>query len=1543
HTLAGIWTDLLGLDHIGATDNFFDLGGHSLLATRAIGRIRAVLGADLLLAALFDHPTVRTLAAMVDAATGAGTAPVVPADRAHKLPLSFGQQRLWFLAQLDPTSTEYHLPVVIPLQGDADPAGALTTIVDRHEVLRTRILPDADGTPYQVIDPPAPFTLKRAEAATETDARTLIAELSREPFDLATGPLLRGLLISLGDGRRVVALCLHHIVADQWSVRILHDELRALLDGSTPPPLPVQYADYAVWQREQDLGAQLDYWRNQLADPPVLNLPTDRPHPPIRSAAGGYVEFTVPADVSAQLRQLSRRHGATMFMTLLTAYAVLLHRHTGQDDLLIGTPVANRGRAETENLIGFFVNTLALRTRLDGDPTFTDLLDQVRETALAAYNHQDLPFEQLVDQHVRDRDRSRTPLIQTLFHYAGSAPAGSGADAPIGQDVPFDLGLSLSDSEDRLRGMFEYSTALFDRATIERLANRLGGLLAAVVADADTPVGDLPILTPAEEQQLNAWNDTALPLATATGVDALIAANAGRFPGEAAVEAGDEVMSYRDLIARADRLAARLRAAGAGPENVVGVHLPRGADLVVAILAVWRAGAAYLPLDPDYPADRLAYMRRDSGAVLVIDHAFMTAADDLAPVAEPCPVSGRLAAVIYTSGSTGLPKATLVSHDNLLALHTAWQHTHFGTGDRYRWLSLTTISFDVFTADLVRALASGGTLVLGAVGLQTDTVNFAAELGRRRIGAFESAPRYLDQLTAHLTATGTTLPELRLVIATTDTWHTAGAKAAARALPKVRLLTAYGITETTIDSTFGIVDLDRVNDGPTPIGRPLPNTRVHVLDRRLRPVPAGVIGELFIGGAGVTRGYHDRPALTAERFIPDPFAGGGARLYRSGDLGRLRADGQIEFIGRGDLQLKIRGYRIEPAEVQHALEQHPAIVTAVVAGQDDRLIAYLVAHDGLPPVDELRAHLRTRLPEHLIPSLFLEVGALPLTPNGKIDLDALPKPDTVRPDLAGDFREPATRTEQALAARWSDLLGLDRVGADDGFFDLGGHSLLAMRAVARVRADFDIDLPLAAIFDHPTVSELAARIDACSGTAVPPLRPVDRRRALPLSFAQQRLWFLAQLDPAATDYNVATVVVFDESPDAGAVAHALSAIVARHESLRTRFVTGADGVPQQIIDPPAPLRPAVLDVSGAPDPQAAAQAHLVEDARTPFDLAAGPLLRATLIRLADDRHLLALGLHHIVYDEWSARVLEDEFATLYAAALTGAPDPLPPLPVQYADYAVWQRDWLSGPVLDAQLAYWRAALADPPVLNLPTDRPRPAVRSSAGAFVGFTIPDHVTAGLRELSRRHGVTMFMTTIAAYAVLLSRHTGQDDLLIGSPIANRDRAETERLIGLLLNTLVLRANLEDDPSFTELLDRTRAGALDAFAHQDMPFEQLVDDLVTDRDPSRTPLVQALFNYIVAEHTQDPQLPDRDGVIAKFDLRLVLMESGERLVGGFEYATALFDVSRIRRMVDHLLTLLEGVVADPDLPVSQLPLLSPAELPQATTPTEFPAVGGV
>ncbi|WP_203737931.1 non-ribosomal peptide synthetase, partial [Actinoplanes italicus] len=1545
--LASLWADLLKLDRVGVTDNFFDLGGHSLLATQAVTRIRALFGVNLSVAAIFDRPTVAGLAALLaESAPGPVAPPITVADRALPLPLSFAQQRLWFVAQLDPASTEYHSPAAINFGGPCDVAAltaALSTIVERHEVLRTRLVADADGIPHQVVDPARPVELPLVDVSGEADpvgaARALATEDAQVPFDLAAGPLLRAKLFRVAGEHHVLALCLHHVVSDEWSTKILDRELSTLYaayrDGrrSPLPALPVQYADYAAWQRGwltgDVLDAQLGYWREQLADPPVLNLPADRPRPPVRPTEGAALDFTVPAPLAEALRQLSRRHGVTMFMTLFAAYAVLLHRETGQDDLVVGTPIANRNQAETEPLIGFFVNTLVLRARLGDNPTFAELLDRVRTTALEAYAHQDLPFEQLVDELVHERDRSRTPLIQTLFNYFTPEEYDThAADGTVreGLVAKFDMRLLLTETGDTLAAAFEYPVALFDHDTVRRFAGHLMSLLDAVAADPDRPVAGLPLLTPAEEADLALWNDTAVPAEPLTAHQ-VFAAHAARQPGASAV-AGS--VTYGELDASANRLAHHLRARGIGAETVVGLCLDRGPELITAILAVWKAGAAYLPLDPGYPADRLAYMLTDSRATLLISTDDIL--DDLPAGRVPTltvddPAIARhggsapevnvhpdqAAYLIYTSGSTGRPKGVTVTHRGLSNLVTALGRL-VPTGPGDTTLQFASASFDASVWETIMALTSGATLAVapgaeGLAGFLREHDVTTATLPPSLVRTLEAGD--LDSLTTLITAGERLDPAL-----------------AAAWAPRLNLINAYGPTETTVCATAGVVTTG------TPIGHPIANTTTHLLDRALNPVPVGVTGELFVGGPSLARGYRHQPALTAAAFVPDPLAGDGSRLYRTGDLARRLPDGRLEFLGRADHQIKVRGRRIEPAEIESALGAHPEVDAVVVTAHDERLVAYVVAGDGLPPAETLRRHLGRTLPEFLVPEVFVELAELPLNRNGKIDRAALPAPESDRRQAGGGFRAPATATEEILAGIWAHLLHLDRVGATDDFFDLGGHSLLATQAVTRLRGAFGIDLPTAALFDNPTIEALGAVIDAAAGARPAPAAiPVTARDGvLPLSFAQRRLWFLDQLDPESAEYLVPHLIRLERPVDADRMAAVLTALVARHESLRTRLVTDADGVPHQVIDAPGPFPLADVDVSGHADPVAGAH-EVLDGLRRPFDLAAGPLLRATLIRLAEDRQVLALCVHHAVFDDWSAGVFERELFALLGG------ETLPELPIQYADFAVWQRDHLTGDVLDTQLGYWRTQLADPPVLALPTDRPRPAIRSTAGDTLRFTVPAEVAAGLRDLSRRNGTTMFMTILAAYSVLLQRHTGQDDLIVGSPVANRDRAEVEPLIGLFVNTLALRARLGDDPTFTELLARVRSTTLAAHSHQDLPFERLVDELAPARDRSQTPLVQTLLSYVATDEKpvatdEEPPAGDQSGTrlqtgtIAKVDLTLTVTDPGTGpLTGGLVYRTDLFDERTVRGLLGHLWTLLAAIVADPEQPVSRLAILTGEE----------------
>ncbi|NUR62202.1 MAG: amino acid adenylation domain-containing protein, partial [Catenulispora sp.] len=1546
-------------------------------------------------------------------------------DGSVPLPLSFAQQRLWFLDQLEPGSVEYNLPVGVRFSGDLDVAAlgaALDEVSARHEVLRTRLVAGPDGVAYQVVDPPAGFRLSVIDLSAEPDpvaaARALTAADAVTPFDLAAGPLIRGTLIRLGADDHILSLCMHHVVSDEWSAGILRRELTTLYEafraGEPSPlaPLAVQYADFAVWQRDWLSGPvlqeQLEYWRKQLSGAPVLELPTDRPRPAIRSSAGAVVPFEVSADIADRLRDLSRTCGTTMSMTLLAAFTALLSRYTGQDDVVVGTPVANRNRAETEDLIGFFANTLVLRTDLSGDPAFTDLLARVRTTALEAYAHQDLPFEQLVDALEVDRDRSRTPLFQVLFNYVQPTGEAEGAEnaqdaenAETGQkDTSFDLTLNvmeLGENAGGLLGGLEYSSALFDVATMRRLADHLATLLGAVAAAPESFLSELPLLTAPElGQVVREWNEATAPAPAVGGVHELIADHVTERPEAVAVECDGVSLTYAELDLRANRLARHLRDLGVTAETVVGLCLDRGPDLIVAILAVWKAGGAYLPLDPGYPPERLAFMLADSRASILVGHraAVTDAVESQAPVtvwlddpavqreiqaASDAPLAvvvdpAQAASVIYTSGSTGRPKGVSVTHGSLIGTFTGWSNAHFESASRHRWLTLASVGFDVFTGDVIRALCSGGALVVGPVALQLDTPAWVRTLADTGVSALECAPRYVDELVAYLRDTGIRLDALRLLVVTTDVWRTASAFRARQTLGSgVRLLSAYGVTEVTVDSTYS--DLSQVTgepDGPTPIGRPLPNTRLFVADRSLNPVPVGVVGELFIAGAGLTRGYRDRAALTAERFVADPFASDGSRMYRTGDLARWRPDGQIEFLGRADEQVKIRGFRIEPGEIEYVLRSHPAVAAASVVDRDiagdRRLVAYLVpadAEQGIAATGDLRSFLRETLPEYMVPAAFIEVPELPLTPNGKVDRAALPTPDGLRPESGDRFVAPRTPAESLLAAVWAEILGVDRVGIQDNFFDLGGHSLLATRVVSRIRAVFGVEIAVAALFDEPTVAGLAAVIEAAgpsmalarASSMAPPITPAKRDGSapLPLSFAQQRLWFLDQLEPGSVEYNTPMPIRLAGALDDAALRAALDAVLERHEVLRTRLVAGADGVPYQAIDPVAGFELPSVDLSVDPDPEAAARDLIAADVLAPFDLAAGPLIRGTLLHLGPDDHILNLCMHHVVSDEWSAGILRHELAVLYDAFRRGEPSPLPPLAVQYADFAVWQRDWLSGAVLDEQLGYWRECLTDAPLLELPLDRPRPAIRTAAGGVVSYEVPDGIAERLRKLSRDCDATLFMTLLAAFTVLLSRYSGQDDIVVGTPVANRNRAETEDLIGFFVNTLVLRTDLSGDPTFTDLVDRVRDVALGAYAHQDLPFEHLVDALQPDRDRSRTPLFQVLFNYVQESSGDTPglgglEVSDVGGIeqdSTLFDLTLGIADTETGLRGLFEFSTDLFDRSSVERMAGLWVELLAAVAAGPESELSRLPGTGSGELGlidrwnQATAP--LPELGSV
>ena len=1393
-TLSQIWSELLGVDRVGIHDNFFELGGHSLLATRVISALRQHFEIELPLRSLFESPTVSGLAVhVVDEQAQARwllAPPLSPVSREQALPLSYAQQRLWFLDQLEPDSAFYNIPVSVELLGRLDLKALRQTfcaLVERHESLRTVFTIDAGEAVQQICnDVTIRLPLIDLSGLASSDrllqSRLLAQSESVKPFNLSTGPLLRVQVLKLEDERHHLLLSLHHIVSDGWSMGVLLREVASLyasycMDESPQlMPLPVQYADYAVWQREwlqgEVLSSQLGYWREQLSDcPSLLELPTDRVRPAVQSYSGSTHGFEHDAGLTAQLNGLSQAHGVTLFMTLLSGFSVLLSRYSHQEDVCIGSPIANRTRSELEGLIGFFVNTLVLRADLSGDPSFEVLLDRVKSMTLAAYEHQDVPFEHLVDALSVERDMSRSPLFQVMFALQ-NAPMGSIASSDIemrglpveGVISKFDLSLELTEIEDGIIGKFEYNTDLFDGLTIERLSVHFEQLLRGLVADPSSRISEVEMLTQAErDQQLVEWNDTAVAYPRDKCVHELFEEQASICPDAVALVYAGSVLTYGELNARSNQLAHYLLGRGVVADGLVGICMDRSLEMVIGILGVLKSGSGYVPIDPGYPSSRIGYMLSDSGVGLVLTSRQVSALDDSfagetisidsdwdAISSQPITKLGstdccasNLMYVIYTSGSTGAPKGVGVCHRSVLNCLSSLGQT-LSLDKEARVLSLTTLSFDISVLELFLPLVTGAKLLVVGRSLAMDGKLLSGEIERSCVTHVQATPVTWGELAD---AGGVGLARLKGVLCGGEALSQSLAEKLLRHTDAV--LNLYGPTETTIWSAYSRVtaEQDRVS-----IGRGLNNTQCYILNSAMDVVPQGVLGELYIGGDGLARGYLNRGGLTAEKFIPNPFGGEGDRLYRTGDIVRYLADGNIEYIGRVDHQVKVRGFRIELGEIESSLLSHECVKESVVLARtesgDTRLVGYVVLSSELD-TSELRDYLKDRLPDYMVPGVLMVVDEFPLTPNGKLDRNALPSPEPG--SLTDAYVAPRTDIELTLSQIWSEVLGVDRVGIHDNFFELGGHSLLATRVISALRQHFEIELPLRSLFESPTVAGLAEHvIDEQAQSRwllAPPLSPVSREQALPLSYAQQRLWFLDQLEPGSAFYNMPVSVELLGRLDLSALRQTFNALVERHESLRTVFTMDAGEAVQQIrniTDVPLPL----VDLSGLAAPERLLQSQLLAQSESvkSFNLSTGPLLRVQVLKLEDERHHLLLSLHHIVSDAWSMGVLLREVAHLYEAYRLGKLSALLPLPVQYADYAVWQRDWLQGEVLEAQLGYWREQLSDcPSLLELPTDRVRPAVQSYSGSTHGFELDAGLTAQLNGLSQAQGVTLFMTLI------------------------------------------------------------------------------------------------------------------------------------------------------------------------------------------------------
>ncbi|WDD36885.1 amino acid adenylation domain-containing protein (plasmid) [Nostoc sp. UHCC 0926] len=1828
--------------------------------------------------------------------------PIQRVPRDGELTLSFAQQRLWFLHHLSPDSRSYNFLDAQRLHGSLNIIAleqSLSELIRRHEILRTTF-PTVDGQPVQVIAPPTSFTLpihnlQGLSVQEQTDRIQEIAKsFASKPFNLAVDPLVQFTLLQLSNQEYVLLLKMHHIIYDGWSLDIFKRELSHLYAAFAqrlPNPLselPIQYADFAVWQRQWLTGVvlerQLNYWQQQLAGVSgVLELPTDKPRPPVQSFRGRIERFQLDRNLTQRLKQLSQESDATLFMTLLAAFLVLLSRYSGQLDIVVGSPIANRNNKSIEQLIGFFTNTLALRGDLSGNPSFADFLAQVRQTTLSAYAHQDLPFEMLVEKLQPERDLSRNPLLQVMFSLHNTLQSSwdlpgltiQDISLPIDEMVRFDLEVHYWEVSGCLEGIWNYSADLFDATTITRIAQHFQILLQAIIANPRAPIAELPLLTIAERHQLLVeWNNTEVDYSSNKCIHQLFEEQVERTPDAVAVVFEDQQLTYQQLNTRANQLAHYLRSLDVGADVLVGLCVERSLEMVVGLLGILKAGGAYLPLDPDYPTERLSFMVEDAqvrvlltqqqlveslpkhqARVVCLDIDWEKIAQNNDSNLENTATPDNLAYVIYTSGSTGKPKGVLINYSNVARLFAA-TNSWYNFNSQDVWTLFHSYAFDFSVWEIWGALLYGGRLVVVPYLVTRSPESFYELLCQEKITILNQTPSAFRQLIQAEIAIATAGElNLRLVIfggealelKSLQPWF----ERHGDQMPQ--LVNMYGITETTVHVTYRPLSKVDLYGTASVIGRPIPDLQVYVLDEQKQPVPIGVSGEMYVGGAGVARGYLNRVELTQQRFISHPFSKNPqARLYKTGDLARYLPNGELEYLGRIDQQVKIRGFRIELGEIEAALTQHLAVgETIVIAREDDpgnkRLVAYIVpeqtyafpilqllrfqnkslsneellyklpngmmvahlnknetefvykelweeqtylkngvtinegdcifdvganiglftlfvgqickdvsiyAFEPIPPVfdllhinsenyglnvklfnlglssetksdtftyypqisvisgrfadiaqerevvksfllkqqniveneteissqaiDELLAErlqsqqftcqlrtisdviseygvekidllkidvekseqdvlsgiqqedwqkikqivvevhningrleeitallkkhgydltieqdalledtvlyniyarrpsinqslpedpgsglvsdyvkpgwinvnlllsefrhcLQKKLPEYMVPSAFVLLESLPLTPNGKVDRNALPEPD-LDSTLLEKYVAPRTPIEEILAQIWAQVLKVERVGIHDNFFESGGHSLLATQLLSRIRNIFKLELPLHSLFAATTVAKFAQEIKQLQQQnlelSTPPILPRASEAELPLSFAQQRLWFLDQLQPLSAFYNVPVALHLVGTLEVAALQQSLQEIIHRHEALRTNFIK-VDGKPTQVIQTQANWKVSIVDLKHlfTTEQEIATQQLAQQQAIQPFNLATEPLVRATLLVLSKTEHALLVCMHHIVFDGWSVGVFVQELAALYNAYSQGQPSPLAPLPIQYADFAIWQRNWLQGDVLQSQLSYWQQQLANAPaLLSLPTDRPRPSVQTDNGAYQQFALSKELTSGLTQLSQQQGVTLFMTLLAAFDTLLYRYTGQEDILVGSPIANRDRSEIEELIGFFVNTLVIRTDLAGNPSFSELLSRVREVALSAYAHQNLPFEMLVEALQPERDLSYTPLFQVMFALQNASTSQvelagltvTPLITE--GATAKFDLSLLMQNTATGLVGFWEYNTDLFDASTIERMTGHFVTLLEGIIANPQQQISQLPLLTAVEQQQ-------------
>ena len=1525
--LVQIWGEVLGRERVGIYDNFFELGGHSLNATVVLSKIHKELSVELTLKELFQKPTISEINDYLSAAKKSAYAMIEPVAEQPYYEASSAGKRMWLLWQFDRESTGYNMPRILIIDGRLDKnrlEAALLELIQHHEALRTTF-DMIDEVIIQRVATKIELEIEYTEGAEESIKEAIQAFI--RPFDLNQGPLLRVGLIRVATERHYLMFDMHHIISDGVSMAILTREFTKLYGGAKLAKQRIGYKDFVVWQngyrQSEKMREQEQYWQAQFAgELPVLNLPLDYSRPPIQSFAGDRLVFTVNRELTKKLNDLAKETGTTLYMVLLSAINILLFKYTGQVDIIVGSPIAGRRHGDLENMIGMFVNTLAMRNYPEHKKTYGAFLDEVKATALKAYEHQDYQFEDLIDKLEQRRDASRHPLFDVMFVLQNmdmSEPEIEGLTFTEYQGKPFaaklDLAFIAVESEEELLFHIEYGTKLFDYETIQRLSEHLQNIFKAITTSKDPLLEEIVILSAAEAHKVQyEFNNTATEQPMAKTIPQLFAEQVAKTPQNVALIFEEETLTYNELNEKSDQLARLLQAENIKPNHIVGLMMEPGLAMIIGILGILKSGGAYLPIDPEYPQARIKFMLADSGVNVLLTQSQLNEkvtfagtkinieaamhspyqTDDLAVTS----TASDLAYVIYTSGTTGTPKGVLIEQKGIVNT-LCWRKSHYGFNEKDVTLQIGNYTFDSSVEEIFTPLISGSSLVLVNQSKRLDPSFLIKTMIANKVTNFAITPAFYQ----HLLDSGLGEVEtLRVITIGGENIHESMLRKHFELFTDVRMINEYGPTENSVCSTAYEVT---AATSKILIGKPISNTRVYIVDEHHHLMPIGVAGELVLSGIGLARGYLHHDELTREKFVPNPFEKGNV-MYRTGDLARWLPDGNIEFLGRVDDQVKIRGFRIELGEIESQILKLEQVQEAVVLARkkatgDDYLCAYLVSEVELS-ANEIRQYLSATLPDYMIPSSYVELPSLPLTANKKVDRKALPEPAS---STEGTYVAPKNAREKKLAHIWGEVLGKEKVGVHDNFFELGGHSLKATVIASRIHKELNVELPLKELFRTPTIAEISEYLAKAMPNRYQVIEPVAAKEYYETSSAAKRMWFLWQLNKESTAYNMPGVLIIDGNLDKCRLDEAFRGLVERHESLRTSFQMLEDVIVQKVTDVDFTLTYSEI---GTETIDVTIKAFL-----RPFDLSQAPLLRAGLIKVSADRHYLLFDLHHIIADGVSMTILKKEFIALYGGQKLAA------LRIGYKDFAAWQNEYLKSEKVKEQKHYWLEQLRDPlPVLNLPHDYARPAVQSFAGARAQFRLDHELTEKLGSLARETDTTLYMVLLSAVTILLSKYTGEEDMIIGTPIAGRNHADLEGIIGIFVNTLVMRCYPVNGKVYADFLSEVKETTLKAYENQDYPFEDLIDRLNLPRDRGRNPLfdVMLVLQNIELSEVEIEGLKFTDysnwSTSVKVDLVFRAVEIGNEIALSIDYGVKLFKHETIELMGEYLLQLLEVIATD-------------------------------